>query len=115
MVDNRGIHQIYPMKKSFNIALIAGDGIGKEVMPEGVRVVRAAAARFGIELNFREIGWASCDYHQRHGQMMPGDWKAQLQDMDGIYFGAVGWPASVPDHVLCGVRCSSFGANSTST
>ncbi|MDB5851692.1 MAG: tartrate dehydrogenase/decarboxylase [Rhodoferax sp.] len=87
------------MKKSFNIALIAGDGIGKEVMPEGVRVVRAAAARFGIELNFKDIAWASCDYHQQHGQMMPGDWKAQLQDMDAIYFGAVGWPASVPDHV----------------
>ncbi|WP_269058594.1 isocitrate/isopropylmalate family dehydrogenase, partial [Ralstonia solanacearum] len=43
--------------------------------------------------------WASCDYYAQHGQMMPDDWKAQLKGMDAIYFGAVGWPATVPDHV----------------
>ncbi|MGF6524906.1 tartrate dehydrogenase [Variovorax sp. PvP013] len=85
--------------RPFDIALIPGDGIGKEVIPEGVRVLEAAAKRFGLTLNFKPIEWASCDYHAAHGQMMPDDWKAQLQPMDAIYFGAVGWPAAVPDHV----------------
>jgi len=86
-------------KQSFNIAVIAGDGIGKEVMPEGLRVLDAAARRFGIELRFNHIEWSSCDYYAAHGQMMPDDWKAQLEGMDAIYFGAVGWPETVPDHV----------------
>ncbi len=81
------------------IAIIPGDGIGKEVMPEGQRVLAAAAQRFGIALHCTEIEWASCDYHARHGQMMPDDWKAQIGGMDAILFGAVGWPAQVPDHV----------------
>ncbi|HSU22523.1 tartrate dehydrogenase [Comamonadaceae bacterium OTU4NAUVB1] len=85
--------------RPFDIALIPGDGIGKEVIPEGVRVLEAAAKRFELTLNLKPIDWASCDYHARHGQMMPDDWKAQLQPMDAIYFGAVGWPATVPDHV----------------
>jgi tartrate dehydrogenase/decarboxylase/D-malate dehydrogenase len=81
------------------IAALPGDGIGKEVMPEGLRVLRAAARRFGFALDVTPIEWASCDYHAQTGQMMPPDWKAQLQGMDAIYFGAVGWPATVPDHV----------------
>ncbi|HSW16589.1 MAG TPA: isocitrate/isopropylmalate family dehydrogenase, partial [Ramlibacter sp.] len=76
------------MTPTFRIALIAGDGIGKEVMPEGLRVVQAAAARFGFELDCRTIDWASCDYYAEHGQMMPDDWKAQLQGVDALYFGA---------------------------
>jgi tartrate dehydrogenase/decarboxylase / D-malate dehydrogenase len=87
------------MPKTYRIASIPGDGIGKEVMPEGLRVLSAAAQRFGIQLQFIPIEWASCDYHQAHGQMMPSDWKEQLAPMDAIYFGAVGWPATVPDHV----------------
>lgn len=87
------------MNRPFDIALIPGDGIGKEVIPEGVRVLEAAARRFDLTLNFKPIDWASCDYYQQHGQMMPDDWKAQLQPLDAIYFGAVGWPAAVPDHV----------------
>jgi tartrate dehydrogenase/decarboxylase/D-malate dehydrogenase len=87
------------MTQQFNIAVIPGDGIGKEVMPEGLRVLEAAARRFSIDLAFTPIEWASCDYHAKTGQMMPDDWKAQLQGMDAIYFGAVGWPATVPDHV----------------
>jgi tartrate dehydrogenase/decarboxylase / D-malate dehydrogenase len=86
-------------QKTFKIAVIPGDGIGKEVMPEGLRVLEAAARRFGIALQFTHIEWASCDYHARTGAMMPPDWKARLQGMDALYFGAVGWPASVPDHV----------------
>jgi tartrate dehydrogenase/decarboxylase/D-malate dehydrogenase len=87
------------MAKTLRIAAIPGDGIGKEVMPEGLRVLEAAARRFGIAIEFTPIDWASCDHYARTGQMMPDDWKAQLQDMDAIYFGAVGWPATVPDHV----------------
>ena len=87
------------MTDPYRIALIPGDGIGKEVAPEGVRVLEAAARRFGIPLALTPIDWASCDYHQQHGSMMPADWKQQLQGMDAIFFGAVGWPASVPDNV----------------
>src|SRR5450830_1001661 len=87
------------MKNSFSIALIDGDGIGKEVMPEGLRVVQAAAKRFDIQLELKVVDWASCDYYATHGQMMPDDWKDQLAGCDAIYFGAVGWPATVPDHV----------------
>ena len=85
--------------RPFDIALIPGDGIGKEVIPEGVRVLEAAAKRFELTLNLKPIDWASCDYHARHGQMMPDDWKEQLKGVDALYFGAVGWPATVPDHV----------------
>ena len=87
------------MTPTFRIAAIPGDGIGKEVLPEGMRVLDAAAERFGFQLETRHIEWASCDYHAAHGSMMPADWKAQLMGMDAIFFGAVGWPATVPDHV----------------
>ena len=86
-------------QKTFRIAVIPGDGIGKEVMPEGLRVLEAAARRFGIGLQLTHIAWASCDYYAQTGAMMPPDWKARLEGMDALYFGAVGWPASVPDHV----------------
>src|SRR5256885_2448600 len=85
--------------KTFKIAAIPGDGIGKEVMPEGMRVLQAAARRFDIELRFTDIERASCDHYAKTGAMMPADWKEQLQGHDAIYFGAVGWPATVPDHV----------------
>jgi len=87
------------MKKTHHIAVIPGDGIGKEVMPEGLRVLQAAARRFDIALAFKHIDWASCDHYAATGAMMPADWKEQLQGMDALYFGAVGWPATVPDHV----------------
>ncbi len=81
------------------IAVIAGDGIGKEVVPEGLRVLDAATRKFGIELGFDHFDFASCDYYARHGQMMPDDWKELLAPKDAIFFGAVGWPDTVPDHV----------------
>jgi len=87
------------MRPAFRIAAIPGDGIGKEVMPEGLRVLEAAAERFGLDIEFTHIPWASCEYYTANGRMMPEDWKAQLSRMDAIYFGAVGWPATVPDHV----------------
>ncbi len=84
------------MKK---IAVIAGDGIGIEVIPEGLRVLDVAARRFNLPLSFDHFDFASCDYFARHGQMMPDDWKTQIGGHDAIYFGAVGWPATVPDHI----------------
>ncbi|PXW95201.1 tartrate dehydrogenase/decarboxylase/D-malate dehydrogenase [Sphaerotilus hippei] len=87
------------MSSTYRIAVIPGDGIGKEVAPEGVRVLEAAARRFGITLELTPIDWASCDHYLQHGSMMPPDWKQQLQGMDAIYFGAAGWPATVPDNV----------------
>jgi tartrate dehydrogenase/decarboxylase/D-malate dehydrogenase len=87
------------MSKTYRIAAIPGDGIGKEVMPEGLRALNAAAARFGFKLDITPIEWAACDYYQQRGTMMPADWKERLQGMDAIYFGAAGWPATVPDHV----------------
>jgi tartrate dehydrogenase/decarboxylase/D-malate dehydrogenase len=88
-----------PMTRVFRIAAIAGDGIGKEVLPEGLKVLEAASARFGLQLEFTYFPWASCDWYLKTGDMMPPDWKEQLAGMDAIYFGAVGWPALVPDHV----------------
>ncbi|TNF63570.1 MAG: tartrate dehydrogenase, partial [Burkholderiales bacterium] len=87
------------MSKTHRIAVIPGDGIGKEVMPEGLRVLQAAASRFDIALDLTPIDWASCDHYLAHGEMMPADWKQQLQGMDALLFGAVGWPATVPDNV----------------
>lgn len=87
------------MSKTFRIAAIAGDGIGVEVMPEGIKVVRKAAAKYGIELEFQNFEWASCDYYLACGKMMPDDWFEQLKGFDAIYFGAVGWPDKVPDHI----------------
>ncbi|MGX4642933.1 tartrate dehydrogenase [Massilia sp. SYSU DXS3249] len=85
--------------KTHKIAVIAGDGIGKEVMPEGLRALDAAATRFGIKLEFTTFEWADCDYYAKHGKMIPDDWKAQLDGFEAIYFGAVGWPDTVPDHI----------------
>ncbi|PZX13092.1 tartrate dehydrogenase/decarboxylase/D-malate dehydrogenase [Palleronia aestuarii] len=81
------------------IAVIPGDGIGKEVMPEGVRALKAAAERFGLDLGFDWFAFGSCDYYAEHGRMMPEDWKAQVEGHDAILFGAVGWPDTVPDHI----------------
>ncbi|NMG67025.1 tartrate dehydrogenase [Azoarcus indigens] len=87
------------MSKTHRIAVIAGDGIGQEVMPEGLRAVEAAAAKFGMALEFTHFDWAHCDYYLQHGKMMPDDWFAQLKGFDAIFFGAVGWPDKVPDHI----------------
>ena len=81
------------------IAVIAGDGIGKETVPEGLRVLEAASKKHGLDLRFDSFDFASCDHYARHGQMMPDDWKAQIGGHDAIFFGAVGWPETVPDHV----------------
>src|SRR5579864_5185758 len=81
------------------IAVLAGDGIGTEVVPEGIRVLDTAARKFGIDLHYDHFDFASCDYYLKHGQMMPDNWKEQIGGHDAIFFGAVGWPAKVPDHI----------------
>jgi len=80
------------------IAVIPGDGIGKEVVPEGLRVLEKVASRFGIELEFAHCDW-SCDYYAKTGRMMPEEWFETLSPFEAIFYGAVGWPATVPDHV----------------
>jgi len=80
------------------IAVIPGDGIGKEVVPEGMRVLDAAASKFGFRLQWNSFDW-SCQSYVEHGWMMPPDWKDQIGRHDAIFFGAVGWPALVPDHI----------------
>ena len=87
------------MKNRFNIAVIAGDGIGKEVMPEGIKVLKKVSEKFDVNLNFEEFDFSSYDYYERHGQMMPNDWKEKISNHDAIFFGAVGWPDKIPDHV----------------
>jgi tartrate dehydrogenase/decarboxylase/D-malate dehydrogenase len=87
------------MNKTHRIAVIPGDGIGHEVVPEGLKALDAAARRFGIALQFDHFDFASCAYWQQHGDMLPSDWKATLSRYDAIFFGAVGWPATVPDNV----------------
>ena len=87
------------MKNRFNIAVIAGDGIGKEVMPEGIKVLKKVSEKFDVNLNFEEFDFSSYDYYEKHGQMMPNDWKEKISNHDAIFFGAVGWPDKIPDHV----------------
>jgi tartrate dehydrogenase/decarboxylase/D-malate dehydrogenase len=81
------------------IAVLAGDGIGKETVPEGLRVLDAAARKFNIDLKWDQFDFASCDYYAKHGQMMPDNWKDRIGGHDAIFFGAVGWPDTVPDHI----------------
>ncbi len=81
------------------IAVIAGDGIGKEVMPEGIRVMERAATKYGIDLQFDHFDFSSWDYYEKHGKMLPDNWKDQIGGHDAIYFGAVGWPEKILDHV----------------
>ncbi|MCX7327880.1 MAG: tartrate dehydrogenase [Hyphomicrobiales bacterium] len=83
----------------YRIAVIAGDGIGQEVMPEGVRILEKAAKLFGFELRLDHFDFASYDYYAKHGKMLPDDWQEQIGKHDAIFFGAVGLPAKIPDHI----------------
>jgi tartrate dehydrogenase/decarboxylase / D-malate dehydrogenase len=83
--------------KTYRIATIPGDGIGNEVVPEGIRVLEAAGRKFGIGFAWDEKPW-SCAYYAKHGRMMPEDGLAQIRHHDAIFLGAVGYPG-VPDHV----------------
>ena len=85
--------------KEYNIASIPGDGIGKEVLPEGLKVLKEAALKHQFKIYFKEYDFASCDYYEKHRKMLPDDWKEQLEKHDAIFFGAVGMPDKVPDHI----------------
>jgi len=71
-------------KKTYRIAVIPGDGIGKEVVPEGLRVLEAAAKKHGVAVQFDHFDFASWDYYEKHGEMMPEDWKAKIGKHDAI-------------------------------
>ncbi len=87
------------LKNKYSIAVIAGDGI-KEVMPEGLRALEATCHKFGINLEFTEYPFSSIDYYQKHGcDALPDDWQESLTAHDAIFFGAVGWPEILPDHI----------------
>src|SRR6266550_6471036 len=83
--------------KNYKIAVIEGDGIGREVIPEGIRVLEAAARRFDISFSWQHFNW-SCETYLSTGRMMPADGLEQLRPFDAIYLGAVGYPG-VPDHI----------------
>ena len=85
------------MAKTYRISAIPGDGIGHEVVPEGMRVLEAAGRRFGFALQWRQYDW-SCERYSKTGSMMPADGLAQLRESDAVFLGAVGFPG-VPDHV----------------
>src|SRR5258708_7789097 len=81
----------------YKIAVIPGDGIGKEVVPEGLRVLEAAGAKYGIDFTWESFPW-SCEYYAKHGRMMPEDGLQRIRHHDAIFLGAVGFPG-VPDHI----------------
>ena len=85
------------MDRTYRIAALPGDGIGMETVPEGLRVLDAAASRFGFKLRTTDYDW-SCARFKREGAMMPNDGLDQLRAHDAVFLGAVGWP-DVPDHV----------------
>ena len=81
-----------------SIAVLPGDGIGKEVAPAAMRVLQEAARRYGFVLDETTYMW-NCDYYKEHGSMMPPDGLDQLRRHDAIFLGAIGNPAIVPDHI----------------
>ena len=80
------------------IAVIAGDGIGQEVMPEGVRVMEAAASKFGIDLQFDHFDFSSWDYYEKHGKMLPDDWKDRIGGHDAILVRPMAYVTLTIDH-----------------
>src|SRR5947207_7617061 len=85
------------MAKTYRVAVIAGDGIGREVVPEGIAAMEAAARRYGFAVEWREFDW-SCETYAQTGRMMPEDGLDQLRPYDAVFLGAVGYPG-VPDHI----------------
>src|SRR5438128_8462798 len=85
------------MARTYRVAVIAGDGIGREVVPEGVNALEAAARRYGFAFEWREFDW-SCETYAKTGRMMPEDGIEQLRPYDSVFLGAVGYPG-VPDHI----------------
>ena len=86
-------------KNKYNIAVIPGDGIGTEVMPEALKVLNIVSNKYSINLHFDHFDFSSYEYYSKHGQMMPNDWKEQIGEHDALFFGSVGWPEKIPDHI----------------
>ena len=86
--------------KSYRIAVIAGDGIGKEVVPAGIEIMKLAAEQGSFRSEFTDIPWG-CDYYLQTGRMMDTDGVDRLMKFDAIYLGAIGDP-KVPDHISAG-------------
>ena len=85
------------MAKTYRIAVIPGDGIGKEVVPEGIRVLDAVATKFNLSFQWDHFDW-SCETYAKTGRMMPEDGFDRICKHDAVFLGAVGWPG-VPDHI----------------
>ena len=85
--------------KKYKIASIAGDGIGLEVVPPALKILKEVAKKHNFEIHFDEFDFSSCDYYEKHRKMLPDDWKDQIGKHDAIFFGAVGMPDRVPDHI----------------
>jgi tartrate dehydrogenase/decarboxylase/D-malate dehydrogenase len=84
---------------TYRLAVIPGDGIGTEVMPEGVRVLEAIAKKHKFSVDLDHFDFSSWEYYEKHGRMMPEDWKEKIGGHDAIFFGAVGRPDKIADHV----------------
>jgi tartrate dehydrogenase/decarboxylase / D-malate dehydrogenase len=87
------------MTSKYRIAVIPGDGIGTEVVPEGQRALETAGHEFDIDFTFEHFDYACANYYSAHGKMLPDNWFDELRQFDAIFFGAVGCPDVVPDHV----------------
>ena len=85
--------------KSYKIASIAGDGIGLEVVPPSIKILKEVSKKHNFKIQFDEFDFSSCDYYEKHGKMLPAEWKEQIEKHDAIFFGAVGMPDRVPDHI----------------
>ncbi len=92
-------NSVMARSNTYRLAVIPGDGIGTEVMPEGLRALEAAAKAYRFAITCDHFDFASWPYYEKHGRMMPEDWKSQIGGHDAIYFGAVGMPAKIPDHI----------------
>ena len=85
--------------KNYNIATIPGDGIGKEIMPPAIQILNKASKKYNFKLTFEQFDFASCDYYEKFGKMLPDNWKEKIMKHNAIFFGAVGMPDKVPDHI----------------
>ena len=84
--------------KSYDIAVIPGDGVGKEVSQEAIQILNTVAEKYGFSVKTTDFNW-SCDYYLKHGEMMPEDCLDTLKDFDAIFLGCIGDANKLPDHI----------------
>jgi hypothetical protein len=102
------------LEPAHRIAVIPGDEIGTEVVPEGLRVLDAVAAAFDLSFEYAHFDHSSADYYRKHGKMLPDNWFDELAGFEAIFFGASDGPTWYPTTSRCGAACS-FAAPSTNT